>query len=55
MQVFRNKVLRIITKLPKVTSAYFWNYKTGMEKIYIHARKLAQKLYFKSQFSDSSR
>jgi hypothetical protein len=54
LQVFQNKVLRIITKHPRVTPIDTLHEQTGMETITNHVRKLAQKLYFKIQFSDNS-
>jgi hypothetical protein len=54
LQVFQNKLLRIITKLPRVTPTDILHEQTAMETIKNHVRELAQKLYIKSQFSDNS-
>jgi hypothetical protein len=44
---FQNKVLRIVTKLPRVMSIEILHEQTGMETIKSHVWKLARKLYFK--------
>jgi hypothetical protein len=54
LQVFQNKVLRIITELSNVTSIEILHEQTGMETIKSHVRKLEQQLYFKSQFNENS-
>jgi hypothetical protein len=54
VQVFQNKVLRIVTKLPRVTSIEILHDQTGMETIKSHVRKLARKLYFKSQYNENA-
>jgi hypothetical protein len=50
---FQNKVLRIITKLPRATSIEILLQQTGIETIKHNVRKIALKLYFKSQFSEN--
>jgi hypothetical protein len=54
IQVFQNMVLRIVTELPRVTSIEILHDQTGMETIKSHVRKLAAKLYFKSQYSENA-
>jgi hypothetical protein len=43
LQAFQNKVLQIITKLPRVTPTDILHEQTGMETIKSHVRMLAQK------------
>jgi hypothetical protein len=54
LEVFQIKVLRIIATLPKVTPIEILHEQTGIETIKIDVRRLTRKLYFKSQFSDTS-
>jgi hypothetical protein len=54
LHVFRNDVLRIITKLPRVRPIAVLLEQIGVEIIKSHVRKVARKLYFKSQFNDNS-
>jgi hypothetical protein len=54
LQIFQNKVLRIITKLPRVTPIDILHEQTGMETIKAHVSRLARKLYSKSQLSDNA-
>jgi hypothetical protein len=51
---FQNKVLRIVTKLPRVKSIEILHEQTAMEMIKSHVRKLARKLYLKSQYSENA-
>jgi hypothetical protein len=53
LQIFQNKVLRIITKLPRVTPIVALHEQTGMETIQTHVSRIATKLYLKSQLSDN--
>jgi hypothetical protein len=53
LQTFQNKVLRIITKLPRVTPILTLHEQTGMPLI-SHIRKLARAVYQKSANSDNS-
>ena len=54
LQLFQNKVLRIITKLPRVTPIDTLHEQTGIETIQTHVSRIATKLYLKSQLSDNS-
>jgi hypothetical protein len=54
LQLVQNKILRIITKLPRVTPTETLHEQTGMETIQTHISRLATKLYLKSQISDNS-
>jgi hypothetical protein len=53
LQVFRNKILRIITELPRATPTETSHEQTDMEIIKSYVSRLAWKLYLKSQFSDN--
>jgi hypothetical protein len=54
LQTFQNKVLRIITKLPRVTPILTLHEQRGMPLIRSHIRKLARAVYQKSTNSDNS-
>lgn len=54
LQIFQNKVLRIITKLPRVTPIETLHEQTGMETIQSYVSRIAKKLYRKSQISNNS-
>jgi hypothetical protein len=54
LQTFQNKVLRIITKLPRVTPILTLHEQTRMPLIRSHIRKLASAVYQKSANSDNS-
>jgi hypothetical protein len=53
LQIFQNKVLRIITNLPRLTPIETLHEQTGMETIQTHVSRIATKLYLKSQLSDN--
>jgi hypothetical protein len=53
LQIFQNKVLRIITKLPRVTPIETLHEEAGIETIQTHVSRIATKLYLKSQLSDN--
>jgi hypothetical protein len=53
LQLFQNKVLRIITKLPRVTPTETLHEQTGIETIQAHVIRIANKLYLKSQLSNN--
>jgi hypothetical protein len=54
LQTFQNKVLRTITKLPRVTPILTLHEQTGMPLIRSHIRKLARAVYRKSANNDKS-
>ena len=54
LQTFQNKVLRIITKLPRVTPITTLHEQTGMSSIKSHFKRLARTLYQKSVTSENS-
>jgi hypothetical protein len=51
LQTFQNKVLRIITKLPKVTPTVTLHEQTGIPLISTHIKSLTTALYLKSATS----
>ena len=53
LQVFQSKVLRMITKLPRVTPIDTLHDQTGMETVSRYVARTASKFYFKNQFSDN--
>jgi hypothetical protein len=53
LQMFQNKVLRIITKLPRVTPIKTLHEQTGMPLIKDHIKGIASRLYLKSISSDN--
>jgi hypothetical protein len=54
LQAFQNKVLRIITKLPRVTPIVTLHEQTGMSLIRSHIKNLKRALYQKSACSENS-
>jgi hypothetical protein len=54
LQTFQNKVLRIITKLPRVTPIVTLHEQTGMSLIRSHIKKLTRALYQKSAGCENS-
>jgi hypothetical protein len=52
LQIFQNKVLRIITELPRVTPIDTLHEQTEIETIQTHVSTIATKFYLKSQISD---
>jgi hypothetical protein len=54
LQTFQNKVLRIITKLPRVTPIVILHEQTGMSLIRRHIEKLTRALYQRSAGSENS-
>jgi hypothetical protein len=54
LQTFQTKVLRIITKLPRVTPLVTLHEETGMSLIRSHIKKLMKALYQKSAGSENS-
>jgi hypothetical protein len=54
LQTFQNKVLRIITKLPRVTPIVTLHEQTGMPLIRSYITKLTRALYLKSAASENS-
>jgi hypothetical protein len=54
LQTFQNKVLRIITKLPRVAPIVTLHEQTGMPLIRSHIKKLTRALYQKSAGSENS-
>jgi hypothetical protein len=52
LQNFQNKVLRIITKLPRVTPIDTLYDQTDMETVSRYVARTASKFYFKNQFSE---
>jgi hypothetical protein len=53
LHTFQNKVLRIITKLPRVTAIVTLHEQTGMSLARNHIKKLARTLYRKSVTSEN--
>jgi hypothetical protein len=54
LQTFQNKVLRIITKLPRVTPVATLHEQMGMQLIRSHFKSLARALYQKFGISENS-
>jgi hypothetical protein len=54
LQTFQNKVLRIITKLPRIQPIATLNEQTGMSLIMSHFKTLGRALYQKSATSENS-
>jgi hypothetical protein len=54
LQTFQNKVLRTITKLPRVTPIVTLHEQTGMSLIRNHIKSLAREMYQKSATSENS-
>jgi hypothetical protein len=54
LQTFQNKVLRIITKLPRVTPIATLHEQTGIPLIRSHFKSLARPLYQNSGISENS-
>jgi hypothetical protein len=54
LQTFQNKVLRIITKLPRVTPIVTLHEQTGMSLMRNHIKRLTRALYQKSVTSENS-
>jgi hypothetical protein len=55
LQTFQNKILRIITKLPRVTTIVNLYEQTGMSLMITHIKRLARALYQKSVTGENSR
>jgi hypothetical protein len=53
LQTFQNKVLRIITKLPRITPIANIHEKTGMSLIRSNVKSLARALYLKPVTSEN--
>jgi hypothetical protein len=53
LQTFQNKVLRIVTKLPRVTPITTLHEQTGMSLIKSHFQRLARTLYQKTATSEN--
>jgi hypothetical protein len=54
LQTFQKKVLRIITKLPRVTPLVTLHEQTGMSLIKSHIKKLTKAFYQKSAGSENT-
>jgi len=52
LQNFQNKLLRMITKSPRVTPIDTLNERTGMESVSNYVTRTASKFYFINQFGD---
>jgi hypothetical protein len=55
LQIFQNKVLRIITKLPRVTPIATLHEQTGMSLIGSHIKRLVRELHQKFVTSEKAR
>jgi hypothetical protein len=55
LQTFQNKVLRIITELPRVTPIATLHEQTGMSLLRSHFKRLARALFQKSVTSENSK